>query len=137
MIFLGFAYTFNSFFLDSFLYFLHSRTTIKYLFFFWFPIRFQSNPWLLWFVLLAAPPIEIYILLLPSFSLSFELWSASSRFSSLFILRVQTDPGKPGKCWLFEKCQGKSGKLREFFFKMLIIQGNSGNSIFFRFLIAE
>ena len=44
--------------------------------------------------------------------------------------RVQTDPGKPGKCWLLEKFQGKSGKLREYFLKMSITQGNSGNFIF-------
>ena len=50
-----------------------------------------------------------------------------------YYCRVQTDPGKPGKpgkCRLLEKIQGKSGKLREFFFKLWITQGNSGNFIF-------
>ena len=57
----------------------------------------------------------------------------SFSFDFFLIFRVQTDPGKPGKpgkCRLLEKIQGKSGKLREFFFKLWITQGNSGNFIF-------
>ena len=57
------------------------------------------------------------------------LWNFSFRIGYYRVRTAQGKPGKPGKRDLFEKNQGKPGKLREFSYHFYNLRENSGNFI--------